>query len=81
MIRPSGYTINMQNNAFAAGSHTSGSLLLEVRYNGLVPGTIYGLALFESDPSYARYISEILDLGAVCSSVEEIKKMEEVYYE
>ena len=81
LVRPSGYTINMQNNAFAAGSHTSGSVLLEVRYNSLIPGTIYGLALFESDPSYARYISEILDLGAVSSTVEEIKTMEGVYYE
>lgn len=80
LIRPSVYTIDMRNNFFVAGGHTSGSTLLEVRYNTLLPGTIYGLALFESDPSYARYITEILDLGGVCSSADGIKA-EDIYYE
>lgn len=73
--------INMAENAFAEGWRTSGSVLLESGYYDLRAGYIYGLAFFESDPSYARYATEILDLGGVNASVEEIQNTEGLYYE
>ena len=73
--------INMAENAFAEGWRTSGSVLSESGYYDLRAGYVYGLAFFESDPSYARYATEILDLGGVNASVEEIQNTEGFYYE
>lgn len=71
----------MEENAFAEGWRTNGSVILNMGYYDLRAGYIYGLSFFESDPSYARYATEILDLGGVNASVEEIQNTEGLYYE
>ena len=74
-------TYVMRNNAFSAGGHANGAFILQFMYYDLTPGTIYGLAQLETNPYYSRYISEILDLGAVSATEESIKTMEDIYYE
>ena len=60
--------------------HTSGALYLESNYYDLRAGYIYGQSFFDENPSYAIYVTQILDAGAVSSTPEEIVTLE-IYYE
>ena len=72
--------INMAQNAFVAAGHTSGALYLESNYYDLRAGYIYGQSFFDENPSYAIYVTQILDAGAVSSTPEDIVTLE-IYYE
>ena len=77
---PASLVINMRGNYYAAGGATSGAVYSEIDYRDLYAEYYYSLTFFENTYGYSRYITEILTLGGVTSTEEEIKSSE-IYYE